>query len=50
MVALPEPGPLQVGPVDLPPGKVLTSPPVRGRAPPQPVAWVTGPAGPALRR
>jgi hypothetical protein len=38
---VPEPGPLRVGPVDLPPGKVLTSGLYGDGAPPQPVAWVT---------
>ena len=41
MVELPEPGPLRVGPVDLPPGKVLRSRrPLDGTSP-QAVAWVT---------
>jgi len=39
VVALPEPGPLRVGPVDLPPGKVLSS--RRYGEPPHAVAWVT---------
>ena len=40
MVALPEPGPLRIGPVDLPPGKVLTSRRYADAAR-RAVAWVT---------
>lgn len=49
---MPEPGPLRVGPVDLPPGKVLTSGLYGGGdgAPPQPVAWVTADPVPAAGR
>jgi hypothetical protein len=50
VVALPEPGPLRIGPVDLPTGKVLTSGLYGHGAPPREVAWVTLDPVPAAGR
>jgi hypothetical protein len=50
VVALPEPGQLRIGPVDLPPGKVLTSGLYGDGAPPREVAWVTLDPVPAAGR